>query len=227
MRPRREMMLPWLNLSVSPPFELLSSNTYRHNLTGDRVKVDDTPSHDNPAVRAAMISLVEFVTLCGAATLSAAGISQGLNCLRHPRSGRSANPVRSSAEDGSGRPDAGAWHEPRYGKRYRVNCRIQYEVGGTWNEGVLIDMSRQGWRARGAQPVPNGTTLAVQVYFDDCIEPIRIDEALVRWTEGVEFGVELTRISPASAATFSDYLSTHYPVTEPTKAYALSPFSYN
>lgn len=174
-----------------------------------------------------MISLTGFFTICGVATLSAAGISQGLNCLRQPRPGRSATPVRSSAENGSGRPAAGAWHEPRYGKRYSVNCRTRYDVGGMWYEGVLINMSRQGWRVRGTQPVPNDTAISVQVYFDEFSEPIRIDEAVVRWTEGYEFGVELTRISPKSAAMLSNYLSVHYPVTEPDRSYALSPFSYN
>jgi hypothetical protein len=92
---------------------------------------------------------------------------------------------------------------------------------------MLIDMSRQGWRARGTQPVAKGTALSVQVYFSEAAQPITIEEAVVRWTEGLEFGVELTRLSPESAAMLSDYLSAHYPAAELARLCALSPFSYN
>lgn len=58
-------------------------------------------------------------------------------------------------------------------------------------------------------------------------QDITIDEAVVRWTDGQEFGMEVTHISPDSAARLSDYLTLHYPPEEPAPVYALSPFSYN
>lgn len=173
-----------------------------------------------------MISLIEFFSICSVATLTAAGASHGWNLLRRSR-GRSEHAVSSSRDDGSGRPAAGAFHEPRFGKRCCVSCRIEYGEGESRNEAMLIDMSRQGWRARGTQPVAKGTALTVHVYFSDTSQPITIDEAIVRWTEGMEFGVELTRLSPESAAILSDYLSAHYPAAGPAPVYTLSPFSYN
>ena len=175
-----------------------------------------------------MISLLEFITISGMATLSAAGASHGLNLLRQKRGARSGVPKRSGNHDeASGRPSAGAWHEPRYGKRHQVSCRMEYVAGRDRAEGILLDLSRQGWRARGTQPVTKGTTLAVYVYFPDLAQPIRVDEAVVRWTYGLEFGVQVTRISLAEASKFSDYLSAHHPAQEATPEYALSPFSYN
>jgi hypothetical protein len=172
-----------------------------------------------------MISLVELVAICSVATLTAAGASQGWDRLRRPRGDRSAAPVKSRSE-GSGRPSAGAWHEPRYGKRYSVSCPIKYQVGAHAHEGILIDVSRQGWRATGPSPVLAGTTLSVRVCFPDAAQSVFIDEAVVRWSDGLEFGVELTRISPRDAQVLSDYLSIHYPI-EPSPSYAVSPFSYN
>jgi hypothetical protein len=95
-----------------------------------------------------MISLIEFFSICAVATLTAAGASQGWNSLRQSRRGR-ANPVKFSDDDGFGRPSEGTFHEPHYGKRYGVSCRIEYGMGESRSEGMLIDMSRQGWRARG------------------------------------------------------------------------------
>src|SRR5262245_10786191 len=94
-----------------------------------------------------MISLIEFVSICGVATLTAAGASHGWNLLRQPRGSRSYNPTRSCEDEGSGRPSAGAWHEPRYDKRHFISSQIEYEVGGERHEGLLIDMSRHGWRS--------------------------------------------------------------------------------
>lgn len=174
-----------------------------------------------------MISLIEFVSICGVATLTAAGASHGWNLLRQPRGARSGSPTRSCKDEGSGRPSAGAWHEPRYDKRHLISSQIEYRVGGQRHEGLLIDMSRHGWHASGDQPLAKGTIMTVQVWFPDASQPITIEEAVVRWTEGLEFGVELIRISPASAAMLSDYLSSHFPTPEPAPPYALSPFSYN
>ena len=174
-----------------------------------------------------MISLLEFVTISGMATLSAAGVSHGLNLLRQKREGRSGVPKRSGNHDeASGRPSAGAWHEPRYGKRHQLSCRMEYLAGHNRGEGILLDLSRQGWRARGTPPVAKGTALAVYVYFSDLAQPIMVDEAVVRWTDGLEFGVEVTRITPEAASKFSDYLSIHHPAEKAPPEYALSPFSY-
>jgi len=50
---------------------------------------------------------------------------------------------------------------------------------------------------------------------------------VVRWTDGLEFGVEVTDISPDSAARLREYLTKHCPHEESAPVYALSPFSYN
>jgi hypothetical protein len=174
-----------------------------------------------------MISLIELVTISSLATLTAAGASHGLNLLRQTRGIRSKSQARSNHDEESGRPSAGAWHEPRFGTRYAVDCRIEYLFECQQSEGRLVDMSRQGWRVKGLQPVAKGTTMTVQVYFSDSARPISIDEAIVRWTEGLEFGVELTRISEESAMKLRTYLATNFPAPDSSSTYALYPHSYN
>jgi hypothetical protein len=128
--------------------------------------------------------------------------------------------------NGSGRPSAGAWHAPRDGKRLAVRCPIEYQEGAQAQQGILIDISRQGWRATGPSALLAGTVLSVRVFLPDAEQAVFIEEAVVRWSDGLEFGVELTRINPQNAQVLSDYLSLHYPV-EPQPSYTLSPFSYN
>jgi len=174
-----------------------------------------------------MISLMEFVLICGLATMTAAGAFQGLRLLRRSRRHHSDRHRDSRQKEESGRPAPGAWHEPRYGKRHAVSCRIEYVVGDVRYEGTLVDMSQAGWRAQGRSPGCNGTAMQVQILCSPPAQNLRIDEAVVRWTDALEFGVEVTRISPESAARLSDYLNMHYPPQRQALAYALSPFSYN
>lgn len=174
-----------------------------------------------------MISLVEFVSICGAATLTAAGASQGLRLLRRSDRQPSEPRISASYDESCGRPAAGAWHEPRLGKRHAATCRIEYVVDNIPYEGLLTDMSQRGWRAKGVSRVAKGSALTVHILCSDPVQQITIEEVVVRWTEGLEFGVEVTRISPEAAARLSDYLTLRYPPTEPAPAHALSPFSYN
>src|SRR4030095_14205588 len=75
-----------------------------------------------------MISLMEFVSICGVATMTAAGASQGLQLIRRSRGHRTDRPGSRAHEAASGRPPAGAWHEPRYGKRRAVSCGVEYVI---------------------------------------------------------------------------------------------------
>ena len=92
---------------------------------------------------------------------------------------------------------------------------------------MLVDMSGRGWRLRGTKPVALGTVVTVSVFFSDRAEPIVADEAIVRWTEGRDFGLELLNLKPETAAGLSEYLTAHFPDPENRPAYVLSPFSYN
>jgi hypothetical protein len=182
---------------------------------------------DQDCGEATMMSLMEVLSICGVITLTAAGASQGLHLLRRSRTHPIVVTIKSMDEESSGRPAAGAWHEPRYGKRHALNCAIEYVFGEVRHKGMLVDMSRRGWRARGTYPVARGTPMMVRILCSGSAQDITIDEAVVRWTDGQEFGMEVTRISLDSAARLSDYLTLHCPPPEPAPIHALSPFSYH
>jgi hypothetical protein len=57
-----------------------------------------------------MISLMEFVAICGVATLTAAGASRGLYLFRRLKGQGTHQAERPAEQECSGRPSAGAWH---------------------------------------------------------------------------------------------------------------------
>jgi len=64
-------------------------------------------------------------------------------------------------------------------------------VGG----GVIQDASRQGLRIETREPVSLGMAFAIQVYFPQDPEPLKIEEAVVQWTTGIQFGVRFTKLN--------------------------------
>jgi hypothetical protein len=174
-----------------------------------------------------MIGLVECFTIAASGALTIAAASYCLNLLGQSRDGHSDSSRRAGEDKESGRPSAGAWHTPRQDRRHRVSCRLEYVISNGLAIGTLLDMSRQGWRVKGEQPVAKDSKMTIHAFLSDSPTPTTIEEAIVRWTDGVEFGIELTRISPESARILSDYRAAHFPAPEPTPFFALSPYSYN
>ena len=182
---------------------------------------------DTSAERSIMISLIEFALTVGSATLTAAGASHGWQFLRQSRMDRAQRRTTSCQEEETGRPSAGAWHQPRQGRRCRVRCQVDYRTPEGHMNGTLVDISRQGWRVVGERPVIRGTVLSLRVCLPDQSAPLEIESAIVRWTNGNEFGLELTTLRPEAAARLSDYLLTHLPTQKTVSPDRLSPFSYN
>ncbi len=172
-----------------------------------------------------MLSFVELGTTVTLASMAAAVVSQGLRNLRHPI----PVTVSSYGKEGQplGRPEAGTWHSPRYGKRYRVGYDVEYVVRGQSFRGRLRDMSRQGWRVRGPISIAPTMTLSLLLHLPGRPAPLIIDEAQVRWVDGAEFGIELTRLCPETAGALSEHLAARFPPASETEPVTLSPCSYN
>lgn len=175
-----------------------------------------------------MISLVELLMIIGLASITAAGASHGLTLVRQSRGGRTQHPASSSQAESTGRPAPGAWHTPRRNRYHmHMRCPVEYRIEGGVANGTLLDMSKQGWRVAGEQPVGKGTMMSLRLCLPGQSTTLTIDKAIVRWTSGSEFGVELTSLSQDAAACFSDYLTTRLPTDQSRSKDALSPFVYN
>jgi PilZ domain len=61
--------------------------------------------------------------------------------------------------------------------------------------GVIQDASRKGLRIETREPVSQGMAFAIQVYFPKEPKPLEIEEAVVQWTKGTQFGVRFTKLN--------------------------------
>jgi hypothetical protein len=85
--------------------------------------------------------------------------------------------------------------QDRGGRRAALSCRLFFFGDDDFEgEGTLRDISTSGCRASSLIAVQPGMLLKLSVFLPDYLWPLRVDEAMVRWVNGQEFGVEFTRI---------------------------------
>ncbi|MEQ1628257.1 MAG: PilZ domain-containing protein [Nitrospira sp.] len=100
------------------------------------------------------------------------------------------------------------FHYVRRRFRYEIRCPIRYCINGEIREGIVVDMTREGWRLKGQEALDPGMILSLDVTLPGADSSLSIARAVVRWVEGRECGVKLERMEPEPAAQLSQFFST-------------------
>src|SRR5262249_21846215 len=66
-------------------------------------------------------------------------------------------------------------------------------------QGIVQELSWEGCRILGNDPVVAGETLRVQFFFSTSEKPLRIEQATVKWVKGWEFGLAFNRLQHQEA----------------------------
>jgi hypothetical protein len=86
----------------------------------------------------------------------------------------------------------------RRGRRLGLSCRLFFFGENDFEgEATILDLSTNGCQATSLTEVQVGGTLRLSLFLPDQKWPLRIDEALVRWVRGQNFGLEFTGIRSA------------------------------
>lgn len=76
-------------------------------------------------------------------------------------------------------------------------------------EGTVLDISKSGCRVLCPCDLKEGTTVEVWLFMPNYEWPLRIERALVRWTEGEEFGLQFLTLRPAQRERLRHFLRQH------------------
>jgi hypothetical protein len=91
-------------------------------------------------------------------------------------------------------------------RRFPVQCFVTYNAGPFQGQGTVWNLSCAGWRLSGDLPMRPGETLSLTVTLpnEQCIE---VPEAVVRWSRGEEFAVEILAIKPHTLIRLQHYVT--------------------
>ena len=86
--------------------------------------------------------------------------------------------------------------------RARVALRrlVDYRHAKGQGQGVLMDLSQQGCRIKDVPPFPCGTRVRLQLWLPEQSEPVKIEQAVVRWVANDQFGVSFLDVPPDARA---------------------------
>ena len=101
----------------------------------------------------------------------------------------------------------------RKSRRVTIDCRLEFtgedELDG---EAELLDLSSTGCMAKSEQVMPPGLRMKVLLFLSDGHEwPVRVEEAVVRWARGGEFGVEFLVMRPPQLQRIQQFVIKHRP----------------
>ena len=86
----------------------------------------------------------------------------------------------------------------RRGRRLSLGCRLFFFGEDDFEgEATILDLSTGGCQATSLTEVQVGMVFRLSLFLHDQKWPLRIDEALVRWVKGENFGLEFTGIRSA------------------------------
>lgn len=107
-----------------------------------------------------------------------------------------------ATQDPRSNQTSGSDHEAtlaeRRGRRLSLSCRLFFFGENDFEgEATVLDLSTNGCQATSLIQVQTGMTFRLSLFLHDQKWPLRIDEALVRWVKGANFGLEFTGIRPA------------------------------
>lgn len=94
---------------------------------------------------------------------------------------------------------------PRFPVRFRSSFTSLNIVGG---DGNITDLSLRGCRVDSQTEVRPGTSLELRIHTSEDEPPLKIQEAVVRWSRAPEFGMELVTLAPEEWARLQHTVTT-------------------
>ena len=80
--------------------------------------------------------------------------------------------------------------------RVHVQGRVEYRTAWGRGEGMLIDLTLQGCRIKGAHSFSCGIRVWLQIWLPDQAQPVNAEQAVVRWVKDDQFGVSFQVLAP-------------------------------
>ena len=92
-------------------------------------------------------------------------------------------------------------------RRVSVHCLMYFSAGDVYGTGTVWNLSLGGWRGDSDRRLEPGMVLTLFVMLPDSDHTIVVDEAMVSWSRGHEFGLAIRHIQPQDAARLKRWIT--------------------
>ncbi len=94
-----------------------------------------------------------------------------------------------------------------------MSCGTGYYLSEDFlGKGIVWDMSSGGWRIQGDHQVRIGMTLTLRMELPDERVPLEIEQAVVQWVDGRDFGIYIKKIRRSAAIKLERLIGRHLDV---------------
>lgn len=98
--------------------------------------------------------------------------------------------------------------KPRYKERLRLEGQVVFTNGSQAGKGRLLDLTSPGCLIESAGiAVPKGQSLQLTIWLHGQPHPLKVTLAVVRWTNGNQFGVEFIKMDEANRLALNRMMS--------------------
>ena len=92
-------------------------------------------------------------------------------------------------------------------RRFPVQCSVYYSCDAFQGSGIAWNLSLNGWRVDGTHPVEPGTIVTLCIFLPGPHPTVFVDRAIVRWSRGQEFGIEVHAIKADEQARLEQFVT--------------------
>src|SRR6478672_4177052 len=105
--------------------------------------------------------------------------------------------------------------KPRYRQRIRFKIPIVFTMGSQIGEGRVLDLTIPGCLIESPIKVPKGQSLQLKMYLTGLETPLTVSLAVVRWSNGTQFGVEFIKMEKSHGVLLNRFMAQHLPDLAP------------
>lgn len=89
-------------------------------------------------------------------------------------------------------------------------CGTSYYLSENFlGKGTVWDISSSGWRIQGDHQVTLGMKLTLRMEFLEEKAPLEVEEAVVQWVSGKDFGIQIRKIRQSAAKRLERLIGHH------------------
>ncbi|MBS0169747.1 MAG: PilZ domain-containing protein [Nitrospira sp.] len=92
-------------------------------------------------------------------------------------------------------------------RRFPIQCSIYYSCDQFHGSGMAWNLSLTGWRVDGTHPVEPGMLVTFCIFLPDQHSTVFVERAIVRWSRGQEFGIEVESIKADERARLEQFVT--------------------